>query len=79
MERDILTTIAKVRHPFLVRLHYALQDPKQLFLAVDYHIGGDLATQLAKFVKFSSKRCLLYSAEILLGLQELHRLGILYR
>ena len=79
MERDILTTLAQIRHPFLIRLHHAFQSADQLFLVLDYHRGGDMATQLAKFHSFSPERCRLYAAEILLGLQELHSLGILYR
>ncbi|KAF7726347.1 hypothetical protein EC973_008927 [Apophysomyces ossiformis] len=79
MERDILATIASIRHPFLIKLHHSFQDASQLFLVLDYHVGGDLATQLTKFVRFPPERCRLYTAEILLGMQELHRLGILYR
>ncbi|KAL0077669.1 kinase-like domain-containing protein [Phycomyces blakesleeanus] len=79
MERNILTTIAHIRHPFLVKLHHSFQDASQLFLVLDYHVGGDLATQLAKFTRFTPDRARLYTAEIVLGLQELHRLGILYR
>ncbi|KAI8086168.1 kinase-like domain-containing protein, partial [Halteromyces radiatus] len=79
MERDILTTIAKIQHPFLIKLHHAFQDANQLFLVLDYYVGGDMANQLAKFQRFTPERSRLYTAEILLGLQELHRLGILYR
>ncbi|KAI8381069.1 kinase-like domain-containing protein [Radiomyces spectabilis] len=79
MERDILATIAKIRHPFLVKLHHSFQDANQLFLVLDYHVGGDMATQLAKFYRFPPERCRFYTAEILLGMQELHRLGVLYR
>ncbi|KAI9011957.1 kinase-like domain-containing protein [Phycomyces nitens] len=79
MERNILTTIAHIRHPFLVKLHHSFQDSSQLFLVLDYHVGGDLATQLAKFTRFTPDRARLYTAEIVLGLQELHGLGILYR
>ncbi|KAI8065699.1 kinase-like domain-containing protein [Gongronella butleri] len=79
MERDILTSLAQINHPFLIRLHHAFQDSEQLFLILDYHVGGDLATQLSLYLKFPPERCQLYTAEILLGLQELHRLGILYR
>ncbi|KAI7875696.1 kinase-like protein [Lichtheimia hyalospora FSU 10163] len=78
-ERHILTKLGPARHPFLVRLRYAFQDPKFLFLAFDFHAGGDLATQLKLHTRFSPERCRLYAAEILLGLQELHRWGILYR
>ncbi|KAI8578014.1 hypothetical protein K450DRAFT_249499 [Umbelopsis ramanniana AG] len=78
-EREILARIGQISHPFLIRLHHSFQDASQLFLVFDYHVGGDMATQLAKCYKFSPGRCRLYTAEILLGIQELHRLGILYR
>ncbi|CAO3625907.1 unnamed protein product [Cunninghamella blakesleeana] len=78
-ERDILAMIASIRHPFLIKLHHAFQDANQLFLVLDYYGGGDLANQLARYQRFTPERSRLYTAEILLGLQELHRLGILYR
>ncbi|CAO3618439.1 unnamed protein product [Cunninghamella echinulata] len=78
-ERDILAMIAAIRHPFLIKLHHAFQDTNQLFLVLDYYGGGDLANQLARYQRFTPERSRLYTAEILLGLQELHRLGILYR
>jgi serine/threonine protein kinase len=78
-EREILARIGHISHPFLIKLHHSFQDVSQLFLVFDYHVGGDMATQLAKWYKFPPMRCRLYTAEILLGIQELHRLGILYR
>ncbi|KAJ2958488.1 hypothetical protein NQZ79_g5936 [Umbelopsis isabellina] len=78
-EREILARIGQISHPFLIKLHHSFQDVSQLFLVFDYHVGGDMATQLAKWYKLPPSRCRLYTAEILLGIQELHRLGILYR
>ncbi|KAI9287054.1 kinase-like domain-containing protein [Umbelopsis sp. AD052] len=78
-ERDILATIAEISHPFLIKLHHSFQDVDQLFLVLDFYVGGDIATQLAKHYHFDAERSRLYIAEILLGLQELHRLGVLYR
>ncbi|KAI9339119.1 kinase-like domain-containing protein [Pilaira anomala] len=78
-ERDILATIADVRHPFLVRLHQAFQDRHNLYLVLDYHAGSDLSTLLQRYVCFPPDVCRLYGAEIMMGLQELHRHGILYR
>ncbi|CAG8473268.1 5101_t:CDS:2 [Funneliformis mosseae] len=78
-ERDILASIATISHPFLIKLHESFQDTNQLFLVLDYFPGGDIATQLAKWHKFDDARCLFYAAEIVLGIEELHRLGIVYR
>lgn len=38
MERDIL---AEVRHPFVVRLHYAFQTEGKLYLILDFLKGID--------------------------------------
>ncbi|KAK9760971.1 hypothetical protein K7432_014489 [Basidiobolus ranarum] len=78
-ERNILATVTSVQHPFLIRLHHSFQTKSQLFLVLDYYPGGDIATQLAKWHSFSLERCQFYAAEIVLGIQELHRLGIVYR
>lgn len=78
-ERDILAAVAAITHPFIIRLRESFQDSNQLFLVLDYYPGGDIATQLAKWHKFDDERCLFYAAEIILGIEELHRLGIVYR
>ncbi|KAI8636615.1 kinase-like domain-containing protein [Parasitella parasitica] len=78
-EQQILADIASIHHPFLIKLHYSFQDLNQLFLVLDYHVGGDLATQLRVNHCLPPERCRFYTAEIVLGIQELHRLGILYR
>jgi len=78
-ERQILETISKIRHPFLIQCHEAFTSSTELFLLLEYVGGGDMATQLAKFSKFSAQRTFFYASEILLGVVELHRLGIVYR
>ncbi|ORE02235.1 kinase-like protein [Rhizopus microsporus var. microsporus] len=79
MERDILATVSDLRHPFLIQLHWAFQDMQNLYLVLDYHAGADLATLLQRFICFPKEQCRLYCAEIVMGLQELHRHHILYR
>ncbi|KAF9579257.1 hypothetical protein BGW38_004557, partial [Lunasporangiospora selenospora] len=78
-ERNILANVARISHPFLIRLRHSFQSNAQLFMVLDYYPGGDMATQLAKFYSFEPARCLFYTAEIVLGVEELHRLGIVYR
>ncbi|KAI8088165.1 kinase-like domain-containing protein [Thamnidium elegans] len=78
-ERDILATIAEIHHPFLVRLHQAFQDHQNLYLVLDYHAGADLSTLLQRCHSIPETICRIYAAEIIMGLQELHRHSILYR
>lgn len=76
-EQKILANLS--RHPFLVHLSCSFQSKSNLFLVLDYVSGGDIATQLAIFGKFSLERALFYTAEIIEGIKELHRMGIIYR
>ncbi|XP_040193943.1 ribosomal protein S6 kinase alpha-1 isoform X2 [Rana temporaria] len=76
MERDIL---AEVHHPFVVRLHYAFQTEGKLYLILDFLRGGDLFTRLSKEVMFTEEDVKFYLAELALGLDHLHSLGIIYR
>ena len=78
-EQKILAALSQARHPFLVHLHCSFQSPENLFLVLEYISGGDLATQLALFGRFDIRRSLFYTAEIVEGIKELHRMGIIYR
>ncbi|XKL62061.1 hypothetical protein PGB90_001894 [Kerria lacca] len=76
MERNILVD---VRHPFIVRLHYAFQTEGKLYLILDFLRGGDLFTRLSKEVMFTEEDVKFYLAELALALNHLHSLGIIYR
>ncbi|XP_076307788.1 ribosomal protein S6 kinase alpha-2-like isoform X1 [Tachypleus tridentatus] len=76
MERDIL---ADVRHPFIVKLHYAFQTEGKLYLILDFLKGGDLFTRLSKEVMFTEEDVKFYLAELALALDHLHNIGIIYR
>jgi serine/threonine protein kinase len=78
-ERDILVTLSRLKHPFLIQLHFSFQTATELFLVMDYYPGGDLATQLARNHRFSLDRARFYAAEMILGIEELHAHGIVYR
>uniref|UniRef100_A0A1I7YRN9 non-specific serine/threonine protein kinase n=1 Tax=Steinernema glaseri TaxID=37863 RepID=A0A1I7YRN9_9BILA len=76
MERDIL---ARIQHPFIVRLHYAFQTGEKLYLVLDFLQGGDLFTRLAKEGSFPEHEVKFYMAELVLAIHHLHSLGIVYR
>ncbi|KAG2235807.1 hypothetical protein INT48_003919 [Thamnidium elegans] len=78
-ERNILTKLSELDHPYLAKLHTSFQDEHRLYLLTNYYCGGDLATHMAKLYCFPKECALFYAAEIMDGISELHRLGILYR
>ncbi|KAF3923051.1 hypothetical protein ABW20_dc0104970 [Dactylellina cionopaga] len=76
-ERAILES---VRHPFVVKLFFAFQDHQKLYLILEYAQGGELFNYLAAERIFPENTAAFYSAEIVLGLDHLHRnVGVVYR
>ena len=71
--------LSRVDSPFVVGLQYAFQSKHDLFLVMDLMSGGDLSYHLSLSSRFSEHRARFYAAEILLGLEHLHSLGIVYR
>lgn len=76
-ERSILEA---VRHPYIVRLFYALQDHQKLYLILEYAQGGELFTHLASEKMFSEDVTSFYIAEMVLALSHLNsNVGVVYR
>ena len=75
-ERKILQDI---HCPFLVHLVFAFQTADKLYMVLDYMAGGELFFWLKQERKFSETRCRLYTAEITLALDALHKANIVYR
>jgi len=71
--------LQRLRHPFLVNMHYAFQTEENLHLILDFVNGGELFHHLQSEKRFSERRVRFYAAEILLGLEYLHNAGVLYR
>jgi len=75
-EKSILT---RLDCPFLVKLHYSFQTPDKLYFVMDFVNGGELFYHLQQEKVFDEDRTRFYSAEIVLGLEYLHKEGIVYR
>ncbi|XP_071395612.1 ribosomal protein S6 kinase alpha-5 isoform X5 [Centroberyx affinis] len=71
-ERQVLEHIRQ--SPFLVTLHYAFQTDTKLHLILDYVNGGELFTHLVQRVRFKEQEVALYSGEIVLALEHLHKM-----
>ncbi|KAK3102989.1 hypothetical protein FSP39_015560 [Pinctada imbricata] len=75
-ERDALALSSS---PFIVHLYYSLQSENNIFLVMEYLIGGDVKSLLAVFGYFSEEMSRIYTAEVTLALQYLHSHGIVHR
>jgi len=75
-ERDVLTYAT---HPFVVGMRYAFQTPEKLFMILDYAAGGNMSRALHKEKKFSEEKAVMFMAEILLALEDLHKRDVIYR
>ena len=75
-EKHILEVIS---HPFIVNLLGAFMDPKNLYLMMEYIIGGEFFSHLRKMGRFPNDTSKFYAAQITLVFEYLHSLMILYR
>ncbi|KZS93531.1 hypothetical protein SISNIDRAFT_474447 [Sistotremastrum niveocremeum HHB9708] len=79
-EQAVLKRMAhEGKDPFVVKLWWSFHDKENLFLVMDFHPGGDLATQLARWGRLGRDRARFYAAEIVEGLEGLHAAGVVYR
>jgi serum/glucocorticoid-regulated kinase 2 len=75
-EREILE---RMDNPFIVRLQFAFQTPEKLYLITDFMQGGELFYHLRRETRFNETKTKIYSAEIILALEYLHKNKIIYR
>jgi serine/threonine protein kinase len=75
-EREIM---GATDHPFIVKLHYAFQTVDKLYMIMDFINGGELFFHLRRAERFTEEKTRFYSAEVIIGLNYLHGLGIIYR
>ena len=71
--------LALNRSPFCVNLYYCLQSANNVFLVMEYLIGGDLKSLLGAYGYFSEATARFYTAEIALALSYLHKHNIIHR
>ena len=77
-ERDIL--LHGSSHGWFTKLHYAFQDETNLYLIMDYYIGGDLLTLFSKYDDFLPENMSrFYSAQIIMAISVLHDMGYIHR
>ncbi|KAL4473262.1 hypothetical protein ABPG73_012952 [Tetrahymena malaccensis] len=75
-ERNILKNM---NSNFIVKLHYAFQAAQNLYLMMDFMVGGELYYHLKKAKKFDEERTKFYIAQVILAIECLHQNNIMYR
>ncbi|XP_031795682.1 serine/threonine-protein kinase greatwall isoform X3 [Sarcophilus harrisii] len=75
-ERDAL---ALSKSPFIVHLYYSLQSANNVYLVMEYLIGGDVKSLLHIYGYFDEEMAIKYISEVALALDYLHRHGIIHR
>ena len=75
-ERDILTA---AKSEWLVKLLYAFQDEKSIYLAMEYVPGGDFRTLLNNTGVLHNRHSRFYIAEMFCCVDALHQLGYIHR
>lgn len=75
-ERNVLVI---TKSKFVTNLKYALQDEETLYLIMDLFLGGDLKFHLINAGRFTEKRARFYAAQVLLGLEHVHKMSVIYR
>jgi protein kinase A len=73
---DEKTLQMEIKCPFTVQVYKTFQDEFKLYLVMDFIPGGELFTWLRKNKRFSNAVCRFFIAEILLGLEFIHRFEI---
>lgn len=74
-ERDIM---ANANSDWIVKLHFALQDVRYLYLAMEYMPGGDLVNLMSNF-DIPEEWAKFYCAEVVLALDAIHSMGYVHR
>ncbi|KAF5180584.1 Phototropin-2 [Thalictrum thalictroides] len=78
IEREIISLLD---HPFLPTLYASFQTPTHVCLITDFFPGGEMFALLDKqpMKIFKEETARFYAAEVVVGLEYLHCLGIIYR
>ncbi|KAF9985926.1 camp-dependent protein kinase catalytic subunit [Modicella reniformis] len=71
--------LERIRHPFLVKTWGTFQDSANLYIVMDYVVGGELFSVLRRMQRFSNSVAKFYACQVLLALEYLHGSDIIYR
>lgn len=78
-EKNILKILSADPHPFIVNLAATFQDPRYLFMVLEYIVGGEFFTHLRKAGRFDNSTAKFYAAHVILIFEFLHSKDFIYR
>ena len=73
------TLLEILDYPFVMKLNYAFQTKKSLYLITPFMLGGELNYHIYKENYFKEEKVKFYAAEIILGLNYIHKNNCIYR
>ncbi|XP_074600734.1 putative 3-phosphoinositide-dependent protein kinase 2 [Brevipalpus obovatus] len=78
-EKQIMNKLDTNPSPYFVKLYFTFQDHYRLFFGLSFAKGGELSQYIHKLSGFNEECTIFYSAQILVALEHLHKLGIIHR
>lgn len=73
------TILEQIDHPYLVHLYGTFQDAHNLYMVLEYVVGGELFSFLRKSQRFPNHISKFYAAEVILAFEYLHSKNFIYR
>ncbi|KAG5684958.1 hypothetical protein PVAND_014164 [Polypedilum vanderplanki] len=70
--------MAHANSDWIVKLHYAFQDSKYLYMIMDYMPGGDIVGLMSLY-EIPEKWAIFYTMEVVLALDTIHNMGFVHR
>ncbi|KAF5339306.1 hypothetical protein D9611_009913 [Ephemerocybe angulata] len=78
-EQDILETLRDLGAPFLPHLRSSFREDGRVHLVLDHLPAGNLRELVDRTGALTSQRIMFYASEIIVGLANLHSIGIMHR
>lgn len=78
-EKQVLEVLSSKPHPFTVQLEATFQDNQNLYMVLEYVIGGEFFSHLRAAEHFDSDTSRFYAAQVLLVFEHMHSMNIIYR
>ncbi|TDH68928.1 hypothetical protein CCR75_007700 [Bremia lactucae] len=75
-EKRILVSLD---HPFIVNLAGTYQDPRYLYMVLEYVVGGEFFTHLRKAGRFNTNTAKFYAAQVVSIFEYMHQQDFIYR